>query len=260
LIEKGEMMKEGIIAVLLVLFCVSGVSLILTTREVSILKGVVYDLKENQSSQQELIKALKQDLQNDPELRNLLRGDTGKKGVPGKCDCSKGAGHKAVDLLALGTALQAMDKRSQPESCYDERRQCEPGDMRICGATTVGACEFGTRFCQPDCIWAEECLGAVYPETGDTCQNGYMLDSDCDGYINATYEISGAMVTVEGVETEDFARHTGNFTERVCDRVISTGLKWSVNNEHCPKVYTDSGWVDYDWVGPNGPEPFFYRN
>jgi|GEM_PF-1920874 len=56
--------------------------------------------------------------------------------------------------------------------------QCTPGDIQPCGPENPqGECKQGTRTCQSNGTWDEECEGAVYPEP-EVCNN---KDLDCDG-------------------------------------------------------------------------------
>ncbi len=53
---------------------------------------------------------------------------------------------------------------------------CTDGQTSACGATDIGACEYGTRTCSNN-TWSD-CVGAVYP-INEICNNS--IDDDCDG-------------------------------------------------------------------------------
>jgi hypothetical protein len=84
------------------------------------------------------------------------------------CDPLAGAGTEVCDA---GLIDEDCDGTSN-EDCV-----CTNGQIRPCGSTDVGECEYGTETCDINGVWGS-CVGAVEP-TAEIC-NG--LDDDCNGY------------------------------------------------------------------------------
>lgn len=55
---------------------------------------------------------------------------------------------------------------------------CKPGEVRRCGETDQGACEYGEQRCIGG-KWDKECVGAIYPQK-EVC-DGKGIDENCDG-------------------------------------------------------------------------------
>lgn len=117
-----------------------------------------------------------------------------------------------------------------PEVCDNKDNDCDgttDQNTQQCGATDVGACEYGTQTCSAG-TW-ESCIGEIGPTT-ETC-NG--LDNDCDGTTDNGFpnlgdacsvgvgacEASGSYAcTLDGLGTECSAV-SGTPTNEICDGI-----------------------------------------
>lgn len=80
--------------------------------------------------------------------------------------------------------IEGQQSRTCSDGCtsYTETQECGvcfEDEVRRCGLTDVGECEYGSQVCSEG-LWTD-CLGAVYPVT-EICDDN--LDNDCDGLVD----------------------------------------------------------------------------
>jgi hypothetical protein len=91
------------------------------------------------------------------------------------CSGSVGSGDCNDDNSGINPGVAEVVCNSIDENC-NGMTDDTVGVGNSCGTIDVGACSFGTNQCVNGSL---TCVGAINPETSDTCNDG--LDTNCDG-------------------------------------------------------------------------------